>query len=59
MSTHSLELIDALLSEAKSAASLEKVSIYRLLLKDGCLKHYWSSGENAGFQRFKIEDDPR
>ena len=59
LSTHSLELIDALLSEAKSADSLEKVSICRLLLKDGCLKHYRSSGVDAEFQRFEIEDDLR
>ena len=59
VSTHSLELIDALLTEAKEVEILDKVSVFRLLLKDGCLKHSRTSGVDAEFVRFQIEDDLR
>ena len=59
VSTHSLELIDALLIEAKEADYLDNLSVFNLFLKDGCLRHSCTSGSDAEFARFQIEDDLR
>lgn len=59
LSTHSLELIDALLSEAKEDAELEKLSVYRTLLQDGCLKQSRVPGPDVAFLRGEIGDDLR
>jgi energy-coupling factor transporter ATP-binding protein EcfA2 len=56
--THSLELIDSLLSESKTE-DLDKLSFYRLQLKDGILKSYRHSGTEASRARTQIEDDLR
>jgi AAA15 family ATPase/GTPase len=58
VTTHSLELIDSLLSEAK-AEDLDKISIYRLQLQDGILKSYRHGGTEASRARTQIEDDLR
>jgi hypothetical protein len=58
LTTHSLELIDSLLSEAKTE-DLDKLSFYRLQLQDGILKSYRHSGTEASRARTQIEDDLR
>lgn len=58
LSTHSLELIDALLAEA-SDEDLEKVSLYRLQLDAGILKSHRSTGPEVARVRTEIEDDLR
>jgi energy-coupling factor transporter ATP-binding protein EcfA2 len=58
ITTHSLELIDSLLSESKTE-DLDKLSFYRLQLKDGVLKSYRHSGTEASRARTQIEDDLR
>jgi predicted ATPase len=58
LSTHSLELIDALLSESTDA-DLEQVSVYRVKLEDGVLKSFRSQGEQIAFARTTIQEDLR
>jgi predicted ATPase len=58
VSTHSLELIDALLSEA-TPEQLGRVAVFGLSLKDGVLKYSRRTGEEARFARFEIEADLR
>jgi hypothetical protein len=58
VTTHSLELIDSLLAEAKTQ-DLDKLSFYRLQLHDGKLKSYRLSGTEASRARTQIEDDLR
>lgn len=57
ISTHSLELIDALLAEAGD--ELEQLAVYSLVLEDGLLKHARFTGEEAAFSRGQIEQDLR
>jgi hypothetical protein len=59
LSTHSLELIDALLSVLNSEEEQSKLSVQALQLTDGCLKSYPLNGKEAAFERFQIEDDLR
>ncbi len=59
ISTHSLELIDALLSEVENQEELDKMSVYRLLLKDGCLRSSRTAGSDIAFARTEIGDDLR
>ncbi len=58
LSTHSLELIDALLAES-SASELEWISLYRLQLQDGNLRSSRLPGPEVAFARSTIEDDLR
>ncbi len=58
ISTHSLELIDALLAETPEG-QLEKLSVIRLALKDGELKSARLAGDEVRFARMQIEDDLR
>jgi AAA domain, putative AbiEii toxin, Type IV TA system len=58
LTTHSLELIDSLLSEAKTE-ELDKLSFYRLQLQSGILKSYRHTGTEASRARTQIEDDLR
>jgi predicted ATPase len=58
LTTHSLELIDALLSEA-SQDELNKLSVVRTQLRDGCLKTSRLPGEDAALLRTSIEEDLR
>jgi energy-coupling factor transporter ATP-binding protein EcfA2 len=58
VTTHSLELIDSLLSEAKTE-DLDKLSFYRLQLQNGVLKSYRHTGTEASRARTQIEDDLR
>jgi hypothetical protein len=59
LSTHSLDLIDALLSEVQSDEELTKLAVYSLRLENGCLKHYRVAGPDVAFQRVQIGDDLR
>lgn len=59
LTTHSLELIDALLSEAETDADVEKMSVYGLSLDEGVLKSYRLAGSEVEFARSKIGDDLR
>lgn len=59
LTTHSLELIDALLAEAETDADVEKMSVYGLSLDEGVLKSYRLAGSEVEFARSKIGDDLR
>lgn len=59
LTTHSLELIDALLAEAETDADIEKMSVYRLRLDNGLLKSSCVGGEDIAFSRVEIGDDLR
>jgi energy-coupling factor transporter ATP-binding protein EcfA2 len=58
LSTHSLELIDALLGES-SDADLAEFSLYRLQLQAGSLKSSRLPGSEVAFARTEIQDDLR
>ena len=58
LSTHSLDLIDYLLSES-TPVELEKFSIFRLQLKSGDLICSRLSGVEAALSRAEIQDDLR
>ena len=58
LTTHSLELIDSLLSETKTE-DLDKLSFYRLQLREGTLKSSRLSGGEASVARDQIQDDLR
>jgi predicted ATPase len=58
LTTHSLELIDALLA-ASSDQDLAQLSLYRLQLPQGSLKYSRLPGPDIAFARSKIEDDLR
>jgi predicted ATPase len=58
LTTHSLELIDALLSEC-SDADLERMCVYHLNLEEGILKSFRSQGEQIAFARTTIQEDLR
>ena len=58
LTTHSLELIDALLSES-SDDDLKSMSLYRVSLEGGVLKHFRLPGPDVAFARTQIEDDLR
>ena len=58
LTTHSLELIDLILSES-AAGDMEKLSVYRLKLDNGCLMSNRMSGDEVAFSRLTIENDLR
>jgi predicted ATPase len=58
LTTHSLDLIDALQSEV-SDKDLEKLSLYRLQPQDGVLKSSRLPGLDVAFARMEIHDDLR
>ena len=58
LTTHSLELIDALLAES-SDKDLEQMSVYRLRLQDGVLRSSRLPGPEVAFARSQIQDDLR
>lgn len=59
LTTHSLELLDALLSEASDASALDRLSVYRLQLVDGRLASSRVAGPDVAFARNEIGDDLR
>jgi len=58
MTTHSLDLIDALLATAKNG-DLDQISVYRVQLEHGELKTHRMSGREAAAARTEIEEDLR
>lgn len=58
VTTHSLELIDALLAEA-SEEDLEGMAVFNLLLKNGKLVKGYQAGEDISFARQTLENDLR
>lgn len=59
LSTHSIEMVDLLLSEVQSDAELAQMSVYRTSLREGCLRSVRVAGEDIAFQRVQIGDDLR
>ena len=59
ISTHSIELIDMLLVEVQNQEELDKMSVYRLMLKDGCLRSSRTDSSDIAFARTTIGDDLR
>ena len=58
LTTHSLELIDALLAES-TPQDLERLSLYSLVLQGGVLKFSRLPGPEVQFSRSQIEEDLR
>lgn len=58
LSTHSLELIDALVAEA-TAEDLEAIALFNLKLEDGRLQSSRHGGEEIVFARRTLENDLR
>ncbi len=58
VTTHSLELIDALIAEA-SEDDLERMAVFNLLLEDGKLVSGYRQGEEISFARQTLENDLR
>ncbi len=58
LSTHSLELIDFLLSECRDD-DLDQLSVYQVRLVEGVLKSSRLPGPDVAFSRSEIEDDLR
>ncbi|MBI1918059.1 MAG: ATP-binding protein [Planctomycetes bacterium] len=58
LTTHSLELIDALQGQS-SDADLEQFSLYQVRLQQGDLKSSRLAGPDVAFSRTEIEDDLR
>lgn len=58
LTTHSLELIDALIAAAP-AGRLGDLGVYRLKIDDGVLHHTRIGGEDAAERRAEFEDDLR
>ena len=59
LSTHSLELIDALMEQAVTKEELAMVSLFKLQLRNGCLQTYRMDGKSIVIERFDIEEDLR
>lgn len=58
LTTHSLELIDGLLTQA-SEEDLKQIAVFRVQLEDGVLKSSRLPGPDAAFARSQIEEDLR
>ncbi len=58
LTTHSLELIDSLVAES-SDKDLGRMSLYRLQLQEGILKHSRVAGADVAFERTTVEVDLR
>jgi predicted ATPase len=58
LTTHSLELIDALVSAA-TAEDRKRIALYRVVLDNGKLESSRLTGEDIAFARCQIEDDLR
>jgi len=59
LSTHSLDLIDALLSVPSGPGDLEKLALYRVILENGDLRSSRLTGPQAAEARSTIEEDLR
>jgi len=59
LSTHSLELIDTLVSGTSTDDELDLLSVYQLALKSGKLLSNGIPGREVSFLRATIEEDLR
>jgi AAA15 family ATPase/GTPase len=59
LTTHSLELIDALVSEPETDEELDLMAVYRLALRDGILLSSRAPGKEVSFLRATIDEDLR
>jgi hypothetical protein len=59
LTTHSLDLIDNLLAEAKTDEDLDKLAIFNVHLENGVLSAAKSGGREAAFARTEIANDLR
>jgi energy-coupling factor transporter ATP-binding protein EcfA2 len=59
LSTHSLDVLDALLSQAPAGFAFDRLAVYRLALHDGTLKTQRLDGSDVQFHRERIGDDLR
>jgi energy-coupling factor transporter ATP-binding protein EcfA2 len=60
LTTHSLEMIDAVVAEAEAQKfDLANLSLFRLLLTDGVLKSSRLAGSEIAFERKQIDEDLR
>ena len=59
LTTHSLELIDAIMEQVVTDEELEMVSLFRLQLRNGCLQAVQMNGKSIAESRFEIESDIR
>lgn len=59
ISTHSLDLIDSLVFEVQNEEELNQMSVYRLLLVEGCLRSSRTAGSEITFARATIGEDLR
>ncbi len=59
LSTHSLELIDALLAEVRDDTELEKLAVFRVRLENGEMTTLRVKGTDVAFARSEIGDDLR
>jgi predicted ATPase len=59
LTTHSLELIDALVAQVSDPAELDRLSVYRLQFQEGVLKSSRLPGTEVAFARGQIEEDLR
>lgn len=58
LTTHSLDLIDALLAHADDG-QLKDLAFFRVLLRNGQLSSFRTSGHDAGRARTEVEEDLR
>lgn len=59
LTTHSLEMIDALVAEPSTDEETEKLTVYRVALEDGHLRTSRLPGPDVAFSRVQLEDDLR
>ncbi len=59
LSTHSVDMLDALLSQAPDRFALDRLAVYRLMLCDGILKTQRLAGSDVRFHRERIGEDLR
>jgi hypothetical protein len=59
LSTHSLELIDAIVEASSTDEALARLSLYRLALQDGKLSTSRLAGAQVKQLRSQIEEDLR
>ncbi len=59
LTTHSLELIDSLIREARDEEGLNLLSVFGLKLDGGCLKYYHLIGDEVKMSRTQMEMDLR
>ncbi len=59
LTTHSLEMIDALISAMRDVGHLDSLAVFNLALRDGVLVNNRAAGDDLRFARSEIEADLR